>query len=54
MISRRASAAVLQLPDGATNVTQPSLHELSDSVVERRAIAVPGGLGGKRMEFVGL
>ncbi len=30
------------------------MHELSDSVVERRLIAVPGGLGGKRMEFVGL
>ena len=30
------------------------MHELPDSVVERRVIAVPGGLGGKRMEFVGL
>jgi Hydrogenase/urease accessory protein len=45
---------VLQLPDGATNITEPSLHELPGSVVERRLIAVPGGLGGKRMEFVGL
>jgi hydrogenase/urease accessory protein HupE len=45
---------VLQLPDGATNISEPSLHELPDSLVERRLIAVPGGLGGKRMEFVGL
>ena len=45
---------VLQLPDGATNITEPSVHELPDSLVERRLIAVPGGLGGKRMEFVGL
>ena len=45
---------VLQLPDGATHVTKPSVYELSDSVVQRMLIAVPGGLGGKRMEFVGL
>ena len=54
VISGARLPVVLQLPDGATNVTKPSLHELSDSVVERRLIAVPGGLGGKRMEFVGL
>ena len=45
---------VLQLPDGASNVVEPRLRELPDSVVERRIITVPGGLGGKRIEFVGL
>ena len=54
VVSGMRLPVVLQLPDGATNVTKPSVHELSDSVVERRLIAVPGGLGGKRMEFVGL
>jgi hypothetical protein len=54
VVSGMRLPVVLRLPDGATNITKPSLHELSDSVVERRLIAVPGGLGGKRMEFVGL
>jgi hypothetical protein len=54
VVSGMRLPVVLQLPEGATNVTKPSVHELPDSVVERRVIAVPGGLGGKRMEFVGL
>jgi hydrogenase/urease accessory protein HupE len=54
VVSGMRLPVVLQLPDGATNVTKPSWHELSDSVVERTLIAVPGGLGGKRLEFVGL
>jgi hypothetical protein len=54
VVSGKRLPVVLQLPDDATNVTTPSLHKLSDSVVERRVIAVPDGLGGKRMEFVGL
>ena len=54
VVSGMRLPVVLQLPDGATNVTKPSVHELSDSVVERMVIAVSGGLGGKRMEFVGL
>ena len=45
---------VLQLPDGVSTVVEPRLREFADSVVERRIIAVPGGLGGKRIEFVGL
>jgi hydrogenase/urease accessory protein HupE len=45
---------VLELPEGATNVTEPRQSELSDSIVERRMISVPAGLGGKRIEFVGL
>ena len=45
---------VLQLPDGVSTVVEPRLREYVDSVVERRIIVVPGGLGGKRIEFVGL
>ena len=45
---------VLRLPDGANNVVEPKLRELPDSIVERRVITAPGGLGGKRIEFVGL
>ena len=45
---------MLQFPPDAGNVTQPRLQELPDSLVERRMIQVSGGLGGKRVAFVGL
>ena len=45
---------VLQLPEGASSLVEPTLRELTDSIVERRIIAVPGGLGGRRIGFVGL
>jgi hypothetical protein len=45
---------VLQLPADAKNVTAPTAQELTDSLVERRSIEVPGGLAGKRINFVGL
>ena len=45
---------VLRFPDEAKNLVEPRLHELPDSIVERRIITAPGGLGGKRIEFVGL
>jgi hydrogenase/urease accessory protein HupE len=45
---------VLMLPEGARNVTQPHMQELPDSLVERRVIEAPDGLGGKRIEFPGL
>ena len=45
---------VLGFPDGANNLGEPRLHELPDSMVERRVITLPGGLGSKRIEFVGL
>ena len=44
----------LQLPAGVRNVTEPSLQELSESLVERRLIEAPAGLGGQRIEFPGL
>jgi hydrogenase/urease accessory protein HupE len=45
---------VLQLPSDVKNVTAPTSQELTDSLLERRSIVVPGGLGGKRVDFVGL
>jgi hydrogenase/urease accessory protein HupE len=46
---------VLRLPDDVRNVTEPTTHELADSLVERRVIVAGGaGLAGKRVDFVGL
>jgi len=46
---------VLKLPDDVRNVREPSVQELTDSLVERRWIdAGPSGLAGKRIEFPGL
>ena len=46
---------VLELPDGVKDETVPSVQELADSRVERRAIdAGPEGLAGRRIEFAGL
>jgi hydrogenase/urease accessory protein HupE len=44
----------LQLPSGVRDVSPPSLRALSDSRIERRLIEAPGGLEGKRIQFVGL
>lgn len=44
----------LKLPDGVRNLTEPALHELSDSRLERRLIEAPAGLAGQRIQFPGL
>jgi hypothetical protein len=44
----------LELPSGVRDFSPPALRELSDSRIERRVIDAPGGLAGKRIEFVGL
>jgi hydrogenase/urease accessory protein HupE len=44
----------LRFPDRIRNITEPARRELVDSTVERRLIEAPGGLGGERVEFVGL
>ena len=45
----------LKLPDGVRNVREPVVHELTDSLLERRAIdAGPAGLAGRRIDFPGL
>jgi len=45
----------LKFPGGVRDVREPIVQELTDSLVERRSIdADEGGLGGKRIAFVGL
>jgi len=45
----------LKLPDDSQNLKEPTVQELTDSLLERRWIdAGPNGLAGKRIEFVGL
>jgi hydrogenase/urease accessory protein HupE len=45
----------LKLPEGLRNVEEPSVQELSDSLLERRSVdAGPAGLAGKRIAFPGL
>ena len=45
----------LELPDSARNLREPTVQELSDSLVERHWIdAGRNGLAGKRIEFRGL
>jgi hypothetical protein len=46
---------VLRFPADVGNVTEPTLRELPDSLIERRLIQTDGkGLTGKRLEFAGL
>jgi hydrogenase/urease accessory protein HupE len=46
---------VLKLPDGAKNLKEPLVSQLTDSLVERRWIdAGSNGLAGQRIEFPGL
>ena len=45
----------LYLPKDVSNMGEPTVQELADSLVERRSIdAGPNGLAGRRIEFVGL
>ncbi len=46
---------LLKLPENVRNLREPTVQELSDSLVERRWIdGGPDGLAGKRIEFNGL
>jgi len=46
---------LLKLPDSVKNLQEPQVHELADSLLERRSIdAGPQGLAGRRIEFPGL
>ncbi len=45
----------LKLPEGVRNLEEPAVQELSDSLLERRAVdAGPEGLAGRRIQFPGL
>jgi len=55
LLSGRRLPVVLQLPGGARTLGEPVLRELSDSLLERRDVELPGGeLSGRRIDFVGL
>lgn len=54
LLSGMPLPVLLRFPDSVRNVTEPAVRELRDSLVERRLIEAPGGLGGQRVEFVGL
>ena len=45
---------VLHLPVDARAIVEPAVREFVDSVVERQVISLPGGLAGKRVDFIGL
>jgi hydrogenase/urease accessory protein HupE len=46
---------LLKLPDEVRNLKEPTVQELTDSLVERRLVDPgPGGFAGKRIEFPGL
>jgi hypothetical protein len=44
----------LKFSGGVSNVTEPAIRELPDSLVERRIIKVTDSMAGKRIDFVGL
>jgi hydrogenase/urease accessory protein HupE len=54
LLSGMQLPVMLNFPEGTSDVTEPALRELSDSLLERRLIEVDGGLAGKRIEFAGL
>lgn len=45
---------VLTLPEGARTLTGPGKQEMPGATIERSLVEVPGGLAGKRIDFVGL
>jgi len=54
LLSGAPLPVALALPAEATTVSPPRLQTLPGSLVERSVIDVPGGLAGKRIDFVGL
>ncbi|HRO10261.1 HupE/UreJ family protein [Amaricoccus sp.] len=45
---------VLALPDDVRTISGPGTQEMPGSTIERRIVEAPGGLAGKRIDFVGL
>ena len=54
LLSGAPLPVVLDLPAEAETLSQPAIQTLPGSLIERRLIAVQGGLAGKRIGFVGL
>ncbi|MBP7003563.1 HupE/UreJ family protein [Amaricoccus sp.] len=45
---------VLALPDDVRTISGPGTQEMPGSTIERRIVEIPGGLAGRRIDFVGL
>jgi|HubBroStandDraft_5_1064220.scaffolds.fasta_scaffold08228_3 hypothetical protein len=45
---------VLRFSDNVRNISEPTIKELTDSLLERRVVEATGGLTGKQIQFVGL
>ncbi|MBU3030697.1 HupE/UreJ family protein [Paracoccus marinaquae] len=54
LLSGMSLPVVLDLPAEAKVLAPPKIQPLPGSVIERRAIEIPGGLAGQRIGFVGL
>jgi hydrogenase/urease accessory protein HupE len=54
LLSGMRLPVALRFSEKARNVTEPTLRELSDSLIERRLIELDNGLTGTRIEIVGL
>ena len=54
VISGMRLPVILRLPAESHDLRPPMVRELPDSLVERRAVDIGGGIVGKRIEFVGL
>jgi hypothetical protein len=54
LLSGAPLPVVLSLPREARTVTGPGTQEIPGSTIERRIVEISGGLGGKRIDFVGL
>lgn len=54
LLSGMPLPVVLALPEESRDLSQARLQTLPDQRIERRAVEIPGGLAGKRIEFVGL
>jgi hydrogenase/urease accessory protein HupE len=54
LLSGAPLPVVLTLPAEARTLSGPGLQEMPGSTIERRIVEVPGGLAGRRIDFVGL
>lgn len=45
---------VLTLPEGARTISGPGKQEMPGATIERSIVAIPGGIAGRRIDFVGL
>lgn len=54
LLSGMRLPVALRFPEKTRNVTEPTLRELQDSLIERRLIELDNGLTGARIEIVGL